>query len=73
MKMKSSACAVVACLGSGLAADTAACADEVRTLSLDDYRDKMKAAWVGQMVGVSWGQPTEFKWNDAIIPEDKVP
>ena len=54
-------------------ADTAACADAVRTLSLDDYRDKMKAAWVGQMVGVSWGQPTEFKWNDAIIPADKVP
>lgn len=54
-------------------ADTAACADAVRTLSLDDYRDKMKAAWVGQMVGVSWGQPTEFKWNDAVIPADKVP
>ncbi len=51
----------------------AACADAVRTLSLDDYRDKMKAAWVGQMVGVSWGQPTEFKWKDAIIPADKVP
>ena len=51
----------------------AACADSVRTLSLDDYRDKMKAAWVGQMGGVSWGQPTEFKWKDAIIPADKVP
>ena len=50
-----------------------ACADSARTLSLDDYRDKMKAAWVGQMVGVSWGQPTEFKWKDAIIPADKVP
>ena len=46
---------------------------KLRVLSLDDYRDKMKAAWVGQMVGVSWGQPTEFKWNDAIIPVDKVP
>ena len=44
-----------------------------RTLTLDEYRDKMKGAWVGQMVGVSWGQPTEFKWKDEIIPADKVP
>ena len=44
-----------------------------RRLSLDDYRDKMHGAWIGQMVGVSWGAPTEFKWNDVIIPADKVP
>ena len=44
-----------------------------RTLALDEYRDKMKGAWIGQMVGVSWGLPTEFKWKDAIVPEDKVP
>ena len=44
-----------------------------RTLTLDEYRDKMKGAWVGQMVGVSWGQPTEFKWKDEIIPAGKVP
>ena len=44
-----------------------------RTLALDEYRDKMKGAWVGQMVGVSWGQPTEWKWKDAVMPEDKVP
>ncbi len=44
-----------------------------RVLTLEDYRDKMKAAWVGQMVGVAWGMPTEFKWNDVIIPADKVP
>ena len=44
-----------------------------RTLTLDDYRDRMKAAWVGQMVGVSWGQPTEWMWKDDTIPEDKIP
>ena len=44
-----------------------------RTLTIEEYRDKMKGAWVGQMVGVSWGQPTEFKWKDEIIPADKVP
>ncbi|MDO4574937.1 MAG: ADP-ribosylglycohydrolase family protein [Planctomycetia bacterium] len=46
---------------------------EFRKLSVKDYRDKMKAGWVGQIVGVSWGGPTEFKWKDAIIPEDKMP
>ena len=44
-----------------------------RRISLDEYRDKMKAAWIGQMVGVEWGAPTEFKFNDVIIPEGKVP
>ena len=44
-----------------------------RAITLEEYRDKMKGAWVGQMVGVSWGQPTEFKWKDEIVPEDKVP
>ena len=44
-----------------------------RTLTLEAYRDKMKGGWIGQMVGVAWGQPTEFKWNDVVIPADKVP
>ncbi len=44
-----------------------------RVISVAEYRDKMKAAWIGQMYGVAWGFPTEFKFNDVIIPEDKVP
>ncbi len=44
-----------------------------RRLSVADYRDRMKGGWVGQIIGVAWGAPTEFKFNDAIIPEDKVP
>lgn len=42
-------------------------------ITASDYRNKMKGAWVGQMVGVGWGMPTEFKWNDTIIPVDQVP
>ncbi len=42
-------------------------------LSVKEYRDKMKAGWIGQIAGVSWGAPTEFKWRDAIIPADKMP
>ena len=48
-------------------------ATEVRRLSLAEFRDKMKAGWVGQMAGVTWGAPTEFKFKDHIIPADKVP
>lgn len=33
----------------------------------------MKSGWIGQMAGVSWGAPTEFKFNDKIIPVEKVP
>lgn len=46
---------------------------EYRTISVDDYVSKMKAGWIGQMAGVGWGAPTEFKWNGRIIPDDKVP
>lgn len=48
-------------------------AEKTRRLSVQEYRDKMMAGWIGQMVGVAWGGPTEFKFKDQIIPEDKVP
>ena len=44
-----------------------------RRLSVDEYRDKMKAGWIGQMVGVGWGGPPEFNWKGQIIPADKMP
>ena len=69
MKQESRICTITAF---GIFAFSLAGAGE-RVLTMDDYRDKMQAAWIGQMVGVAWGTPTEFKWNDAIIPEDKVP
>jgi hypothetical protein len=57
---------------SGLAPVTRA-ADNFRRLPVKEYRDKMKGGWIGQIVGVSWGAPTEFKWRDQIIPADKMP
>ena len=36
--------------------------DGERRLSLEEFRDKMQGAWIGQMAGVAWGQPTEFKF-----------
>jgi len=46
---------------------------QYRRLSVPDYRDKMKAGWIGQIAGVSWGAPTEFKFRGCIIPEEKMP
>jgi len=46
---------------------------QYRRLSAQDYRDKMKAGWIGQIAGVSWGAPTEFQYRSRIIPEDKMP
>lgn len=44
-----------------------------RRILVSEYRDKMMAGWIGQMVGVGWGAPTEFQFVGKIIPEDKVP
>jgi len=38
-----------------------------------EYRDKMMAGWIGQMVGVGWGAPTEFWYMEEIIPLEDVP
>ncbi|MDD4869072.1 MAG: ADP-ribosylglycohydrolase family protein [Kiritimatiellae bacterium] len=46
---------------------------ECRKIPLKDYLDKMKGGWVGQIAGVSWGAPTEFKFVDKIMPDDVMP
>ena len=43
-----------------------------RRISLDEYRDRMRAGWLGPIAGVAWGGPTEFKWCHKIIPDDKL-
>ena len=53
--------------------EAAAREPQFRKLPVSVYRDKMKAGWVGQMIGVSWGYPTEFKWKDKIIPAADMP
>ena len=50
-----------------------AAAEDFRRISVEDYRDKMAGAWLGQMAGVGWGFPTEFEFLSEIIPEDKMP
>ena len=44
-----------------------------RLLSLDEFRDRMKGAWIGQSVGVAYGWPTEFKWKGQLVDEAAMP
>jgi hypothetical protein len=44
-----------------------------REVSLTELRDKIQGGWAGQMIGVSYGAPTEFRFREQIIPEDKLP
>lgn len=44
-----------------------------RTLTLEALRDRIRGGWAGQMIGVSFGAPTEFRWLERIIPEDQLP
>jgi hypothetical protein len=46
---------------------------EFRQLPMARYVDKMEAGWIGQMVGVGWGGPTEFKFQGVIMPATALP
>jgi len=45
---------------------------EFRRLPVKEYRDKMKAGWIGQIIGVSWGAPIENRYQQ-IMPADQMP
>ena len=49
--------------------------DDANAWTLDPAtaRDRIMGSWVGQMAGVAWGAPTEFKYHGRIIPADEVP
>ncbi|MHC4571467.1 MAG: ADP-ribosylglycohydrolase family protein [Planctomycetota bacterium] len=44
-----------------------------RRLPVKEYRDKMKAGWIGQMAGVAWGYPIEFRYYGRFVPKSMVP
>lgn len=44
-----------------------------REITLAQLRDKIAGGWAGQMIGVSYGGPTEFRHREAIIPEAELP
>lgn len=49
---------------------SAASAAGYRELPIDVYRDKLRGGWAGQMIGVSYGAPTEFKACGRIYDEE---
>ena len=72
-----SACPPFACVLVG-AAVAASCAPgaprdsavPMRTIGKTALEDKVRGGWAGQMIGVSFGAPTEFKSNGRIIEGD---
>ncbi len=56
-----------------LALATSSAAGEKRRIQLSTLRDKVAGGWAGQMIGVSYGAPTEFRYRGQVIPEDKLP
>lgn len=45
---------------------------QARTLPVAEYKEKMIAGWIGQIVGVVWGAPTEFKFRGVIAPDSAL-
>ena len=43
---------------------------ELRELDWDTYLDKVQGAWMGKMIGVTFGQPWEFEYQGAPIGFD---
>jgi len=48
-------------------------ASEQRSISVEDLRDKVRGGWAGQMIGVSYGAPTEFAYLNRMMPEADLP
>jgi len=47
--------------------------DEYLRLPAREYIDRMAGGWLGQMVGVGWGAPTEFRYCDELVPDSAIP
>ncbi len=48
-------------------------AGDWREIELAVLEDKIRGGWAGQMVGVSFGAPTEFQYLGRIIPQQDLP
>lgn len=63
---------MIASVLTAFAVSSAMAANE-RTLPVSEYRDKMAGGWMGQIVGVTYGAPTEFKRNGSLFEENELP
>lgn len=42
---------------------------QTRRISITEFEDKLRGAWAGKMIGVSYGAPYEFQYNGVIQDE----
>jgi hypothetical protein len=45
---------------------------DFKTIELSTLEDKIRGGWAGQMIGVSYGAPTEFQYLGELVPEDRL-
>jgi hypothetical protein len=38
-------------------------------LSKAELKDRIRGSWAGQVIGCTYGGPTEFRWRSAFSPE----
>jgi hypothetical protein len=67
------AAALVVFLGTSVLLAPLVGAAEFRRLPVKEYRDRMAGGWIGQMAGVGWGGPTEFRFKGRIMPAGEMP
>ncbi len=49
-------------------------APEPHRISLEELKDKIAGGWAGQTIGVTYGGPTEFRYNGTMIqPYEPIP
>ena len=66
MRTKTFLCGLAALLAACAASGAGAPPQAARRLSRAAFEDKVRGAWAGKMIGVSYGAPTEFKANGRI-------
>ena len=44
-----------------------------RRIELAVLEDKIRGGWAGQMIGVTYGAPTEFQYLERLVPEEAIP
>lgn len=75
MKTPSTSLCLLLCLLTLVPGQAATTTDSaaLAVLPLQQLRDRIRGGWVGQMIGVSYGFPTEFAYRERIIPEAELP
>ena len=58
--------ALIFCTGIAMCAPGKKKSASLRTLSLAEFEDKVRGGWAGQMIGVTYGAPTEFRFLQKI-------